>query len=404
MKVLVVAEYYPREAHPVFGIWSHRQALAAREAGAEVRVLVLHRPLPSLRALREGDARAAWGELSQPARATLDGLHVRYVRYLSPPRPRSYASWGAWAAPVLKRALVRVRREFDFDLVHAHYAVPAGDAIRRAAPDLPLVVSVHGGDVHGPQAGSPAVRRTFTHARLVLANSAGTAERCRRMGAQDVRIVHLGTDPAPALDLTPAASMRGASAPTVGNATPEPTLVSVGDLIARKRHADVIAALPRLRESHPALRYVIVGDGPERNRLAELAGRLGVADLVTMTGALPHEEAVNAARSATLFVLPSVSEAFGVSYVEAMAAGVPAVGCRGEDGPEEIARIGGGMVLVEPGDSEQLGRRLNELLTDPRLRATLGAQARANVEEHFTWPRCGAETVAAYRFALEGTR
>ena len=48
--------------------------------------------------------------------------------FVAPPRPRSYASWGAWAAPTLALALRRKR----FDLVHAHYAAPAGDAVRRA--------------------------------------------------------------------------------------------------------------------------------------------------------------------------------------------------------------------------------------------------------------------------------
>ncbi len=55
MRVLVLAEYYPRAENPVLGVWAHRQALAARDAGAEVRVLVLHRPLPPLSALRRGD-------------------------------------------------------------------------------------------------------------------------------------------------------------------------------------------------------------------------------------------------------------------------------------------------------------------------------------------------------------
>ena len=66
MKVLIVAEYYPRAADPVLGIWAHRQAVAARDAGAEVRVLVLHRPLPPLAALRRGDL-AAVRARSDPA-------------------------------------------------------------------------------------------------------------------------------------------------------------------------------------------------------------------------------------------------------------------------------------------------------------------------------------------------
>jgi hypothetical protein len=99
VRVLVLAEYYPRAADPVLGIWAHRQALAARDAGADVRVLVLHRPIPPLSALRSGDLDRALRTVRQPAHAELDHLNVRYVRYLSPPRGLSYASWGAWAAP-----------------------------------------------------------------------------------------------------------------------------------------------------------------------------------------------------------------------------------------------------------------------------------------------------------------
>ena len=336
MRVVIVTEYYPRAADPTLGVWAHRQAVAARDAGADVRVLVLHRPLPSL-----ADARAAAGERrprrDAPARArpASTTYSVHYVRYLSPPRPWSYASWGAWAAPALHRALARLRAEFPFELAHAHYAVPAGDALRRAASRVPLLVSVHGGDVHGPHAAAATVRRTLGHARLVLANSAGTARRCIERGAARTRVVHLGTD----------LPQRPADPPAT------PTLVTVGNLIARKRQADVIEAIALLRDRWPALRYVIVGDGPERAALTALAAARGVADRVELRGRLPHTEAVALARQASLFVLPSVAEAFGVSYVEAMAAGVPAVGSRGEDGPEEIAAAGGGMELVATGRS-----------------------------------------------------
>ncbi|MGI9183942.1 MAG: glycosyltransferase [Solirubrobacteraceae bacterium] len=391
MRVLVLAEYYPRAGEPVLGIWAHRQALATREAGVQIRVLVLHRPLPPLAAVRRGELGAVRRALTQPARAELDGVRIDYVRYLSPPRPWSYATWGAWAAPALAAALRRVRREFPFDLIHAHYAVPSGDGARRAAPQVPLVVSVHGGDVHGPQATSRTVAATLQHARLVLANSAGTARRCAALGADPVRVLHLGTDPAPA---------ARAIAGDPGGPAAGPTLVAVGNLIARKRHADVIAALPTLRERHPSLRYVIVGEGPERERLSALAGRLGVSAQVDLRGRLDHDEAIAVARSGTLFVLPSLDEAFGVSYVEAMAGGVPAIGVQGEDGPEEIAAAGGGIELVPGRDPAALAGVLDQLLSDRARREALGRAARENVELSFTWAACGAATAAAYREAL----
>jgi teichuronic acid biosynthesis glycosyltransferase TuaC len=381
MRVLVVAEYYPRADDPALGVWAHRQTLAARDAGADVRVLVLHRPLPPLNTLRRLDLRGVRSAMSQPGAAELDGLPVDYLRYLSPPRPWSYSTWGAWAAPVLRRALAKLRTTFPFELVHAHYAVPAGDAVRRAAARTPLVVSVHGGDLYGAHAGADAIRATLGHARLVLANSAGTARRCVAAGARTTGVIHLGAD-LPVEPLGPPA---------------QPTLVTVGHLVARKRHADVLHALAQLRGRHPDLKYVIVGDGPERERLRVLAASLGLEGMIELRGALPHREAVAVARAGSLFVLPSVNEAFGVAYVEAMGGGVPAIGCRGEDGPDEIAAAGGGIVLVPPLNPTALAAQIDALLSDrPQLDA-LGQQARLTIEQSFTWPQCGRETVAAYR-------
>ena len=75
MKVAIVAEYYPRAADPTLGIWAHHQARAARDAGAEVRVIVLHRPVPplaSMRGLRPGSARVALARHSRSDLAAID--------------------------------------------------------------------------------------------------------------------------------------------------------------------------------------------------------------------------------------------------------------------------------------------------------------------------------------------
>jgi teichuronic acid biosynthesis glycosyltransferase TuaC len=379
VRVAVVAEYYPRRADSVSGVWAHRQALAARDAGAEVRVVVLHRLVPPRRAFRQRDLAALIAPLRQPPRETRDGLSVTYVPFVSPPfGPDGVAGWGAWAAPTVALALRGLRRRFRFDLVHAHYAVPAADAVLRARLAAPLVVSVHGGDVlwiaQHSERGRESVARALSAAGLVLANSAGTAARSEALGARATRVVHLGTDLPP----------RPAD-PHV-----EPTLVSVGHLVARKHHADVLRALAELE----GVRYVIVGDGPERGRLEALALELGVAARTTFRGALPHDRALAEARRAHAFVLPSVNEAFGVAYVEAMAGWVPAVGLRGEDGPEEIAAAGGGMTLAEPG---RLREAIEHTLAE---RERLGREARATVERSFTWDRTGRDTVAAYAVAL----
>jgi teichuronic acid biosynthesis glycosyltransferase TuaC len=398
VKVLVVAEFYPSSRDPVMGVWAHRQALAAREAGAEVRVLVLHRLVPPRAAFSAGPGAAAktLGALAREPRSQVrDGLQIGYVPYVSPDRRRSYAAWGKWAAPSLGVAMTRLHRSFPFELVHAHNAVPAGDALRRLrasrAVRAPLVVSVHGGDVLYTAArmrtGAETVRDALADARLVLANSEGIAELSRAHGARETRVVHLGTD------------MPAAARPPRRSGAP-PALVTVAHLVARKRHADVLRALAVLTPRHPALRYAIVGAGPERAALEALAARLEIAERVDFHGQLPPQEAIELARRCTLFVMPSTEEAFGVAYVEAMAGGVPAIGCRGEPGPEEIAAAGDGLVLVPPGDIERLTQRIDELLSDPHRLHEVRQRARATVAANFTWERCGQQTIDAYEHAL----
>lgn len=361
MKVLVVSEYYPRRSDPVLGVWAHHQTLAARAGGADVEVIVLHRPIPPSRSALS--PRAWKAALTQPRRALIDDVDVTYVRYPSPPRPRGYGSWGAWAAPFLRRAL----RGRQFDLIHAHNAAPSGDAVVRTGTAAPLVVSVHGGDVYftAPRWPDP-VNRAFSSAGRILANSAGTAKKVRQLG-HEATVVHLGTD-------IPTQITR--------NRRPN-TVVTVAHLTGRKRHADVIRAVARL----DGWRYLIIGDGPERAPLQALAGELG-AD-VEFTGQLTHELALKLARECSVFAMPSTEEAFGVAYVEAMAGGLPAIGAGGEPGPAEIESV----ALVEPGDIDALCTAIEVAASDD------GSWARS-VAERFSWQACGEATVAVYEDVL----
>jgi glycosyltransferase involved in cell wall biosynthesis len=223
-------------------------------------------------------------------------------------------------------------------------------------------------------------------ADVVIANSTWAARRCEQIAGRPlpVRVVHLGADIP-----TPGAAHNGRT-----------RLVTVAHLVARKRHDVVLRALALL---DPASRpeYLVVGDGPCREPLERLAAELGVADRVRFLGQLPNPEAVARAAACDLFVMPGVEEPFGVAFVEAMAAGLPAIGSRGEGGPEDIAAAGEGMLLVAPDDPGALAAVIARLSRDPGELARLGAAARQMVATNFTWERCGVETVAAYQVALE---
>jgi teichuronic acid biosynthesis glycosyltransferase TuaC len=394
MNVCIVAEYYPRRRDPASGVWAHEQALAAREAGADVRVLALERPLPPMRTLKSPSALAGSlrGIATQPRREKRDGLAVQYVRFLAPPRERSYDSWGGWARRALERALARLERDWPIDVIHAHYAVPAGTAVRAwaAAHDKPLVVSVHGSDVYAQLLATPKgrgeVATVLGAADLVLCNSRETARRAVSLGGSDerTRVVHLGAR-------VPAELPQKHARPTVA------TLAA--DLVARKRHEDVLRALSdeRLRE----VEWVVFGEGSVRSQLERLARELDVADRIRWTGRLAHEEALRELARCHVMALPSVDEAFGVAYVEALACGVPVIAAQGEGGPEEIAELVDGVMLVPARDPRALADALSALLANPGELERLSAAASAGAAAHFGWERTGAETVRAYEDALQ---
>jgi teichuronic acid biosynthesis glycosyltransferase TuaC len=302
-------------------------------------------------------------------------------------------------SPPLHRALDRLYASWRFDLVHAHCLAPAGHTVarwigRQGQGNRPaFVVSAHGPDmIHVPERSSVGRRACVAALRgadLVVANSTWARRRCEEIagGALPARVVHLGADAVPVRS-RPERSADG-----------KVRMVTVAHLVARKRHETVLRALSLL-EPRRRPEYVVIGGGPCREPLERLARELGVADCVRFLGQLPNPDAVSSAATCDLFVMPGVEEPFGVAFVEAMAAGLPAIGSRGEGGPEDIAAAGEGMLLVEPGDAGGLAAEIARLCADRGELRRLGAAARATVATSFTWTRCGQATVAAYRAAV----
>jgi glycosyltransferase involved in cell wall biosynthesis len=181
----------------------------------------------------------------------------------------------------------------------------------------------------------------------------------------------------------------------------QPTVATLGHIVGRKRHVDVLHALTMLAARVPDVRWVVIGDGPERPALERLAQQLGIADRIEWLGQLPPDDALAELSRCHVMALPSVDEAFGVAYVEALACGLPAIGCEGEGGPEEIATFGDGMLLVPPRDPDQLAETLAALLTDEARLSALAQAARKTAAEEFSWDRSGRATMRAYECAIE---
>lgn len=130
-------------------------------------------------------------------------------------------------------------------------------------------------------------------------------------------------------------------------------LLTVGRMVGIKRAKgfdEVLELMPGLSED---IHYVMVGDGPDRERLEEKSRRLGISRRVHFAGYIPEHEKADYYRLADLYVMPSRGEGFGIVFLEAMASGVPVIAST-EDGGFEAIREGRLGVAVDPSDSGAL--------------------------------------------------
>ncbi len=163
-----------------------------------------------------------------------------------------------------------------------------------------------------------------------------------------------------------------------------------------------LRAVAKLVEKYPDLRYIVVGDGVERKNLKHLAADLKIEGRVIFKGQLPpHDQVLELMGEADIFSLPSWNEAFGVVYLEAMAAGTPIVACRGAGIEDVIEDRKTGMLVEPPRDLADLTRAIDYLLTfPPREAQSMGALGRELVFDGLTWEHNARKTITVYKEVL----
>jgi glycosyltransferase involved in cell wall biosynthesis len=161
-------------------------------------------------------------------------------------------------------------------------------------------------------------------------------------------------------------------------------IVTTAHLIPEKGINVLIEAFAKL--DNPTLALAIVGLGPQKAHLEELAKRLGVSQRIEFLGL--RNDVHKVLQSSDIFVHPATwQEAFGLGIAEAMACGLPVIASNSGGIPEIIEdRVSG--ILTKPGDAGNLAQALQELIEDPNLRQLLGSRAQARMVEQFGLQRC----------------
>jgi colanic acid/amylovoran biosynthesis glycosyltransferase len=178
-------------------------------------------------------------------------------------------------------------------------------------------------------------------------------------------------------------------------------LVTVARLTQGKGHGVLLHALRHLRDRGVAVRLALVGDGPKRGELGELARELGIESAITFVGAVGREDVHSYYRAANAFCLPSFAEGVPIVLMEAMALELPVV-ATDVMGIRELVESERNGLLVRPGRADILADALERLIADPDLQRRLGAAGRKTVLQTFDIRRSAAEIHAAFEELLEG--
>lgn len=361
--------YYPPE---VGGLESHVHFLCRALAARGHRVdIVTSRSRPEVAAYEERD-----------------GVHVWRTWFPG----KSTAGWIAHAAGSIPKSVSLGRRA---DILHAQafQSVPPLQAAR-AAGGAPLVTTWHTSHFL-KLAQKPGWRSIL--GRLVSAGDANLAA--------STEIAEVAMSLAPGSVVEPLTNGVETDLFRPGGAALEPPPDGRRRLVVPRRLFEkngveyFVRALPMIVEHHD-IEAVLIGDGPERDRLEALATELGVRDRLHFLGARAHDEMPSLLRSAEVAVFPSLMEATSVAALECMACGVPVAASRVGGLPEIVDTSVG--ALFEPADPADLAREVSGLLE--RDLAALGTAARARVVDQWSNQRLADRHLEIYEELLHRRR
>ena len=291
-------------------------------------------------------------------------------------------------------AVLEIARDEEFDIIHAHdwTTIPAALALKRAS-GKPLVVHVHitEFDKTGGEHADPEVYRIerdgFQAADRVIAISEMVQRRLVRQYGVDparIRVVYNTVEYG-----------EGPSGPRERMTDGERVVLFLGRVTLQKGPDYFIEAAAKVAHVVPNARFIIAGTGDMLPRIVERAVALGIGHRVTFTGFVGREDGDRLYRMADVFVMPSVSEPFGLVPLEAMKQGTPVIVSR-QSGVSEVLR---NALKVDFWDVDELANKIIAALTYNDLHAALREHGEGEIR-NATWDIPATQCVRVYREAL----
>ena len=295
------------------------------------------------------------------------------------------------------RLCVALARSEQFDVIHAHdwLTYPAGLALSQVT-GKPLVVHVHSTEFD--RSGANVNQRIYDIERAgmlgaarVIAVSQLTRSICVRKYGVDpshVDVVYNGLD-------------REAYQPAADTAIEEgdKIVLFLGRLTMQKGPEYFIAAAKRVLEVMPEVKFVVAGSGDMTLRMIELAASVGIGHKVLFTGFLRGGDVDRVFSMADCYVMPSVSEPFGIAALEAIHHRVPVIVSKTSGVAEVLSHV----LKVDFGDIDERANKFVAVLSHPPLSQTLGQHGRLELHR-LTWEGAAERCLRCYEDAMAGGR
>lgn len=296
--------------------------------------------------------------------------------------------------PQLGRAIARIAAQHGARVVHCHHYSPFvyASIARLWSPDLRIIFTEHGRLSDAPpSAKRRTANRVLAHApREVVTVSSELRQHLVAEGfpTGKVSVIYNGID----VGTLPGADMRARVRLELGIPDDAVVIGTVARLDPVKDLHTLIRAVGQQGLQRAPVILLVIGDGSERARLEASAREVGAGSSVRFLG--HREDARDLLAACDVYANSSISEGISLTILEAMAAGLPVIATRVGGTPEIVDATCGR--LVPSRDPDALASTLAALAADPILRQTLGREARARVEQHFTLDRMVREYRDAY--------
>jgi len=313
--------------------------------------------------------------------------------------------WFKWGRPgrwKWWKILAEIHVKSPLDCVHCGVVLPDGMTgwLLWQTLGIPYIVYTHGKEVLENQRDSEKnllMNLVFSQAARVVSNSNYTGELVKACGVAPEKVVRI----TPGIDVR-----QWRNVPEGGHLQAlrarydlenRPVILSVGRLLERKGIDRTIAALPRVLAKFPETVYLVVGDGPDRDRLERQVEELNLGQSVRFTGAMSDADLQAAYHLGTVFAMVSRQpqgshevEGFGIVYLEANICGLPVVAGRSGGVPDAVVDGKTGY-LVDPEDPEAIAAAIVRLLENRPLREQMGEFGRERAIAEFDWSRCAVK-------------